>query len=44
MIKVIVRIDEKELPYEFKYMWQVEWFVRVVNWYVGLMQRTTRDG
>jgi hypothetical protein len=42
MIKVTVRIDEKELPYEFAHMWQVELFVRFVNWWIGLLQRRGR--
>lgn len=31
MIKVSVKIDDEERVYEFKSTWQVEWFVRILN-------------
>mgnify|MGYP003422116448 FL=1 len=36
MIKVVVKVGEKELPYEFSEAWQVEWLVRFLNWYLSL--------
>lgn len=36
MIKVVVTVGEKELPYEFSEVWQVEFLVRFLNWYLKL--------
>jgi hypothetical protein len=36
MINVTVKIGEQELYYEFSEMWQVDWVVRSLNWYLGL--------
>jgi len=38
MIKVVVKVGEEELPYEFSEAWQVEWLVRFLNWYLGLSE------